>query len=306
MAPDVTWITDQIGLIDNGLLGTDGFGATYVVKGDTVALIETGTSLTAPTILAGLAALGIERDAVTAILLTHIHMDHAGGAGELAPELPNADVWISSLSGQHLVDPTRLLPSVERAVGAMWPYYGTVTPLDPSRLRPAEEMRLDLGQGLVIESIPTPGHSPDHLAFWCARDGALWAGDAIGIVMATHQVACAVTPPPAFDLQAQYATFERLRGLPISLLLPSHYGLVSGDPRGHLDHMEELIRLLHRDVWEASQRGSDATERVLERVMTPATRVHPGAERVVYGTTVMSVVGMQRYVTRNPDVAPLE
>ena len=303
MTVPVTQLSDYLWMIDNGLLETDGFGATYVIRGASIALIETGTSLSVPSILAGLDQLGINYAAVEHILLTHIHMDHAGGAGLLAQHLPNAQVYIHSMTAQYLVDPARLLRSVERAVGDLWSIYGTMVPLDATRLVAAENLRLDLGQNILIEALPTPGHSPDHLAFWEARSGTLWCGDAIGIVMSTHDVACAVTPPPTFDLQAQTATFATLRTLPIHMLLPSHFGQPAADPQTVLDTMETMVRELAADVEQGLRTGTMPTERILQRVMTSQATRYPRVERVVRGTTLMSIQGMQRYFVKQAEAA---
>ena len=189
--PAIMPIDDYITAIDHDLLGAPGLGVSYVVRGDPerVALVETGTSLTAPTTLAGLEQLGIPRDAVRYIVCTHVHMDHAGGAGSLAAALPGADVYINSASAQHLIDPTKLLASTRRAVGeALWPLQGDILPLPAERLRPAEALRLDLGRGLVLQAIATPGHSPDHIAFLEERSGALFAGDSCGIVLPRYGI----------------------------------------------------------------------------------------------------------------------
>lgn len=301
MTVPTTRLADHISMIDNGLLNTDGFGATYVVRGDSVALIETGTSLTADATLQGLEQLGISRDAVEHILLTHVHMDHAGGAGALARELPNASVYIHEMTAPHLSDPTRLLRSVERAVGPMWPLYGTVVPITAERLRPANGLRLDLGGGIVIEAIPTPGHSPDHLAFWDAHSGTLWSGDAIGIVMSTHRVPFAVTPPPAFDLPDQLATFERLAAMPISTLLPSHFGPTPTPPADAIAEMRERLLAL-RDATRAGMAEAELPiDRIVDQLLPTRRPLDPALDFVVRETIAMSVRGMQRYLERHPE-----
>ncbi|MFQ3663248.1 MAG: MBL fold metallo-hydrolase, partial [Chloroflexaceae bacterium] len=141
----------HITAIDHNLLGIPGIGVTYVVRGETVALVETGTSLTVPHTLAGLEQLGIRPEEVEHILCTHIHMDHAGGAGYLAAALPRAHVYINSSVSKHLVDPGKLLPSVRRAVGEeAWPLHGDIKPIPAERLLPAENLRLDLGRDVVL------------------------------------------------------------------------------------------------------------------------------------------------------------
>ncbi|MBA3469799.1 MAG: MBL fold metallo-hydrolase [Herpetosiphonaceae bacterium] len=300
MAVPITHIADHIAMIDNGLLQTDGFGATYVVRGDQVAIIETGTSLSAAAILSGLDQLGIARDAVAHILLTHIHMDHAGGAGVLLQALPNATVYIHSMTAPHLVEPSRLLKSVERAVGEMWPIYGSIVPIAAERIQPAETLRLDLGHQIVLEAIATPGHSPDHLAFWDAHSRTLWAGDAIGIMMSTHQLAFAVTPPPVFDLPAQLATFERLGHLPIETLLPSHFGRTLNPPATALDEMYTRLTVLCDATLAGMQQTELPLAQIVEQLMPTSRPLHPALDLVVRGTLAMSVRGMKLYFERHP------
>ncbi len=300
MAVSITHITDQIAMIDNGVLQTDGFGATYVVRSDQIAIIETGTSHSAETILQGLDQLGIARAAVEHILLTHIHMDHAGGAGVLLQSLPNATVYIHSMTAPHLVEPSRLLKSVERAVAEMWPIYGTLVPIAADRIQPAENLRLDLGRQIVLEAIATPGHSPDHLAFWDAHSRTLWAGDAIGILMSTHQLAMPVTPPPAFDLAAQLATFDRLGSMPIEILLPSHFGRTPHPPATALDQMHTRLTLLSDATLAGMQQAELPLAHIVEQLLPTDRPLSPALDLVVRGTLAMSVRGMKLYFERNP------
>lgn len=300
MQGSITQINDSISMIDNGLLNTDGFGATYVVRGDSIALIETGTSLNAETILHGLDQLKIERDAIEHILLTHVHMDHAGGAGVLAHSLPNATVYIHSMTAPHLVEPSRLMKSVERAVGAMWSVYGTVVPLDPDRLKPAEQLQLDLGKGVVLEGVPTPGHSPDHVAFWDASNAAMYAGDSLGIAMRTHDLAFAVTPPPAFDLAAQLQCFETLAAYPIQTLMPSHFGVTLETPQNTITMMRERVLDLCREVRDHLHDESMPIEAMIDRLSPAKQPLEPALDLVVRGTIGMSIHGMKLHFERNP------
>src|SRR5262245_44225749 len=111
---ELSHIDVHISAIDHELMGLPGLGVCYVVRGDEVALIETGTSLTVPHTLAGLEQLGVAPEAVGHIICTHVHMDHAGGAGYLAQAMPQASVYINSTTAQHLADPTRLMASTRR------------------------------------------------------------------------------------------------------------------------------------------------------------------------------------------------
>ncbi|MFL5804155.1 MAG: MBL fold metallo-hydrolase [Roseiflexaceae bacterium] len=290
--PAVISIDDTIAAIDHDLFGMPGIGVTYIVRGDAgrVALIEAGTSLTAPATLAGLDQLGIPRQAVRFIICTHIHMDHAGGAGLLAEALPNADVYINSTTAQFLVDPGKLLSSTRRAVGeALWPLQGSIQPLPPTRLRPAEALQLDLGRGVTLRAIISPGHSADHIAFFAEHSGALFAGDSCGVAMPRYGIEPRpVTPPPGFDLAAQIATYERLRALPFQHLLVTHCGPVEGGAAA--------LARQHQHLLAAAEAVGAAVARGDLDVAALAAQLFPAADHPVLRVwSEMSVAGIARY-----------
>jgi glyoxylase-like metal-dependent hydrolase (beta-lactamase superfamily II) len=292
-------IDDTIAAIDHELFGLPGIGVTYVVRGDPdqVALIETGTSLTAPLTLAGLEQLGVEREAVRSIICTHIHMDHAGGAGPLAEALPSADVYINSATAGFLVEPGKLIPSTRRAVGeALWPLQGVIHPFSPERLRPAETLRLDLGRGVVLRAIASPGHSADHIALFAEHNDALFAGDACGIAMPHWGLSPRpVTPPPGFDLEAQVATYERLSALPIAHLLVTHCGPVAGGAAA--------LRAQHAHLLEAAEAVRLAVARDALDIPALAARLFPTDDHPVLSVWgQMSVAGIARYFQKQRPV----
>ncbi len=287
-------VNDVITYIDNGLLDTPGIGTTYVVRGDEIAIVETGTSLCAGAILDGLAAIGVRPRDVRHILLTHVHLDHAGGAGVLVSSMPDARVYLHSLTIPHLVDPSRLLPSAERALGDLFAGHGTIVPLSPDLLFPAEALRLELGRGVCIEAVPTPGHSPDHLAYYERSTGALFTGDSIGIVLPAFGFLGPVTPLPAVDLVAQRDTFHRLLQIEIEHLLFSHWGPAS-------EPAHELIRRLQTsferfdELMRSSLEHGEVDEDAIVQAMLPATPLPPAGARVIVGWIKMNIKGMQRY-----------
>ncbi len=235
IAPDVYGL-------DLGLLGLEEYGAGYIVRGkEGVALVEVGTSLCVPRLLAGLEALGIAPEEVTHILCTHIHLDHAGAAGHLLEHLPRARVAIHSRDHRHLAQPARLLESVAQAVGTLFPLYGEVRPIPLERLLPGEELHLDLGGGVYLESIPTPGHSRDHLAYFLPHLGLLFPGDAAGVSLFEHRFSRPVTVPPAFDPLEMLHSLEVLRALRPSALCFTHFGR-HDDPEAVFDGLEKTLR----------------------------------------------------------------
>jgi glyoxylase-like metal-dependent hydrolase (beta-lactamase superfamily II) len=297
--PEIIPIDDHITAIDPDLLGGPCIGVIYVVRGDPsqVALIDTGTSLTAAATLTGLDRLGIPREALRYIICTHIHMDHAGGAGPLAAALPNADVYINSDTAKFLVDPERLLASTRRAIGeALWPLQGTIEPLPPTRLRPAETLRLDLGRGVTLQAVASPGHSADHIAFFDAGSGTLFAGDSCGVRMPRYGIGPRpVTPPPGFDLVAQIATYERLSALPIQRLLLAHCGAV--------EDAAAALREQHMRLLEAADTVRAAVEREDLDIAALATRLFPsGDQPVARAWAEMSIAGLARYFRKQLSV----
>jgi glyoxylase-like metal-dependent hydrolase (beta-lactamase superfamily II) len=293
--PTIIPIDDTIAAIDHDLLGMPGIGVTYVVRGDAdrVALIETGTSLTVPATLAGLDQLGIPRAAVQFIICTHIHMDHSGGAWALAAALPNADVFIGSTVASFLADPERLLSSTRRAIGeALWPRQGDMRPLPPERLRPSEGLELDLGRGVTLRAIASPGHSADHIAFFAQHNGALVAGDSCGVAMPLYGVGPRpVTPPPGFDLAAQIATYERLRTLPLQHLLVTHCGPVEGGAAALAQQHQHLLAAAEA-VGAAIARGN------LDTVSLAAQLFPTAGHPVLSVWSQMSIAGIVRYVQK--------
>lgn len=260
--------------LDLGLLGLEAYGACYVVRGQAgVALLEVGTSACVPRLLAGLAALGVERAAVTHILCTHVHLDHAGAAGHLLQEFPDACVVIHSRSHRHLLDPARLLQSVAQAVGPLFPLYGEVLPADPTRLLPAEDLCLDLGDGVLLQAVPTPGHARDHVAYFLPQHALLFPGDAVGVHLARYGIARPVTAPPAFDLAAALESLETMRRLRPARLALTHFG-VGDDPPAVFDRMEATLRR-----WDeiARQEGVEAAGRAVYQANLPPPGTEPGA-----------------------------
>jgi glyoxylase-like metal-dependent hydrolase (beta-lactamase superfamily II) len=289
-------IDRHITAIDHELLGLPGIGVSYVVRGDDIALIETGTSPTVPQTLAGLERLGIAREAVGHILCTHVHMDHAGGAGYLAAALPRAQVYIHSMTAPFLSDPTRLMQSVRRAVGEeAWPLHGDCLPIPPARLSPAEDLRLDLGNDVVLQAIATPGHSPDHLSFRDLHSGGLFIGDAAGLALDRWGLAFPVTPVPSYDLTAHQATIRLLQSLDLPRIYLTHHGAhddVAFQLSRAADRLAELIDLTSR-----AAAAGDVDVAALAARWVPYPDAGPAA-LVARSWSQMSVAGLLRWQQR--------
>lgn len=288
-------VDDYISAIDHDLFTMPGVGVSYVVRGDAdrVAIVDTGTSLTAEATLAGLQELGIPREAVCAIICTHVHMDHAGGSTLLVDALPNASIYIHSATAPLLVQPERLMSSTKFFSGeTLWPWQGTIKPVSPESLRPAEDLRLDLGRGIVLQAIPTPGHAADHVCFWIEQTGTLLSGDTCGIALPHYNVGLRpVTPPPGFDLVAQRASYDRLAQLPIAQILPTHCG-----PGGHDATSLQKQRQYLENVIEAVQTALQ-TDQYDEAAL--AAKFYPADSHPVLSIWgEMAIAGVARYLRK--------
>lgn len=290
-------ITDTIAFLDNNLLEIAGVGTTYVLRGEEIAIVETGTSISAPAILAGLVALGIDPVDVRHILLTHVHMDHAGGAGVLVKSMPDARVYLHSLTHEHLIDPSRLLSSAARALGDLFPRHGTIVPLEPERLFPAEHLRLDLGRGIVVQAVLTPGHSADHIAYYEQGSASLFCGDALGISLPRFDYSGPVTPPPAYDVTAQQQTFQTLLSLPIEHVLFSHWGESRESPAITIRRMADSYEHFDRLVRAGIDQGH-IDQAAIVQAMLPDKPLPPDGAWIIEGWITMGIRGLERYYTK--------
>jgi glyoxylase-like metal-dependent hydrolase (beta-lactamase superfamily II) len=302
MQLETVQFSDQIAYIDNGLLDSPGVGSTYVVRGDELAIIETGTSRCAPNVLDGLRRLGIDPAEVRHIVLTHVHMDHAGGTGTLLQAMPEARAYIHSKTAPYLVDPAKLVASAERALGELFSLHGPVEPVAAERIVYADDLRLDLGRGVVLRAIYTPGHSPDHLAYFEEQSGCLFTGDSLGIVVPRSAYAGPVTPPPAFKLADQRATFEKLRSLEIETLLFSHYGPSAQSPRATIELLHERFEQLVTLVQTGWAAGHVDHAAVIQALLGKAT-TDTHTEWLMAGWIEMSINGLVLFFERQAQKA---
>ena len=150
-------------LADVGMFGQQDFGAVYLIDDEAKAIVETGTSKDVRAILDAVREFGLRPADVDHVIVSHVHLDHAGGAGFLLKEMPNATVYVHERGYKHLVDPSKLVASAASALGDMAEEFGTMAPIPPDRLRAVTDGEtLDLG-GRVLRFFDSPGHAPHQL-----------------------------------------------------------------------------------------------------------------------------------------------
>jgi glyoxylase-like metal-dependent hydrolase (beta-lactamase superfamily II) len=212
--------------IDTAMFGRPRLTSAYLIDADRPALIETGPTTSVHSVRDGLDSLGIGPGDLAHIVVTHIHLDHAGGAGALAPHFPSATVWVHERGAPHLADPGRLVASAARIYGEgrLRELFGPVHPVPADRLRPmTDDDRIDLG-GRDLRVLYTPGHAGHHVALLDSRSRGVFVGDALGVFLPDVGVLRPATPPPEFDLELAVASVERIRDVDPSVVLFSHFG----------------------------------------------------------------------------------
>lgn len=236
-------------------LGLPGAIAAYVLLGDEPTVVDPGPSTALPALLEGLAALGVGAADLRHVALTHVHLDHAGATGHLLERFPRATVHVHEDGAPHMVDPTRLVASTRRTFGdAHDRLWGEVRPVPAARIRPWSPGAPGPWKGL--RPLSTPGHIAHHVAYLDERDGTLFSGDAMGIILAEGAPTHPPTPPPAIDLRAWQGTLDDLATVAPERFGATHFGL-HGDVPGRIGQLREGLLSLERRVRDARARGNE-------------------------------------------------
>ncbi len=269
----------------------------FLLRGASNALVDSGPSLGTERVVAALEALGIGEDELHFILLTHVHLDHAGGASFLLERFPRARVLVDEGSARHLIDPTRLLGSARRSLGNIAPYYGTMRPLAAERVIPLRDgFRLDLGGGSSMRAVHAPGHSAGHFAFLEESSRALFVGDALGHLIADSGYVLPATPAPEFDGEASAASARRLACLHPTLLCFPHFGATDrvGETFDRFLATLELSLAAAEEVLVSGGGPGQLAARLL-REMPP---LKEGEERLLPGILEVNAAGMLHYLRK--------
>jgi glyoxylase-like metal-dependent hydrolase (beta-lactamase superfamily II) len=215
--------------IDTLMSGYSGITAGYLVAGSRPCLVETGTARSAPTVRRALDALGIGPHDLATIAVTHIHLDHAGGVGDLAAAYPEAEIVVHQRGARHLADPSRLMRSARLVFGDLIEtVFGDLAPTDAARIRAVDDIdTIDLGGGRQLTTYYSPGHAQHHVGLLDSESGDLYVGDAAGVFIPEVGAIKPSTPPPDFDLDTALASLRHFAALTPQRLLFSHFGPVA-------------------------------------------------------------------------------
>lgn len=221
-------------------LGDPRVVAAYLISGKKRALVDMGYQMSAATIIQDLEAAGI--DNIDYLLPTHVHLDHSGSCGTLAKKFPSALVCVHPIGTNHLVDPTRLIEgATELFGGEMMQQYGFPEPISAERVHGLkDDETTDLGSGLTLRTVWTPGHASHHLSFLLEPMRVLFTGDCIGVYFPDIPILVPTTPPPSFNLDKALASIAKVRALMPAEFCTPHFGVLE-NPETWLDMNQQKL-----------------------------------------------------------------
>jgi len=216
--------TSDLTYVDTGMYDTPGYGSIYVLDSERPAVIETGTGHRYDLIVDAVEQAGIDRESLEVIAVTHVHLDHAGGAGYLLEEFPAADVYLYEAGAKFLRDPARIWEGTKAVVGDRIEYYAEPRPIPEDRLVALGDGELvDLGDH-ELRVHHAPGHAFHQAVFYDPANDGVFTADAAGINSPTVGGLRQTSPPPGFDLESCLADVELLQDLDPAALYYSHFG----------------------------------------------------------------------------------
>jgi glyoxylase-like metal-dependent hydrolase (beta-lactamase superfamily II) len=247
--------------IDTLLGGWSRMTAGYLIEGTEPILVETGSQSSVPALLEALDHHGVNANDLAAVAVTHIHLDHAGGVGDVARAFPKATIHVHPKGARHLVDPSRLIDSAGQVYGPLLDsLYGRLEPTPSERIHVLDDGEpIPVSPNRSLITIDSPGHAKHHLALHDTESGILFAGDAVGVRLPDAGILRPATPPPDFDLDQAINSLQRFLERRPSGVALAHYGLVP-DPLATLTEAQDILRRW-ADVADAAYRdGRDIAE----------------------------------------------
>lgn len=237
--PDTRWLDDDTGIIDLNFTGVPKVISAYLLRTDDgLAVVDIGPTSVMDTLIAGIRALGHAPNDVRHILVTHIHLDHAGAAGTWMRQLPDVRLYVHEIGAPHMFDPTNLIRSATRIYGDdMERLWGEFLPVSVERTTVLSDGdRLQIG-GRILDVVYTPGHASHHVTFFEPASRLAFVGDVGGIRIPPSALPIPPTPPPDILVETWKESIARLRALRPSRLLLAHFG-AADDVDSHLTELE--------------------------------------------------------------------
>ena len=254
-------------IIDLKPVGIENLICSYVLKANRVAIIESGPLASVENLLAGLEEIGIRNEQVNYLAVSHVHADHAGGAGALLRHLPNAKLLVHPRGAPHLVNPEKLWTQSKQALGKIAEMYGEVQSVLKERIiTVTDETIVNLGESIELRVLETPGHASHALSFYENTTRGIFTGDTAGIYLNKFDVVMPTTPSP-FHLEKTLTSLSRLIEMAPKKLYYSHFG-PAGDAVKKLKAYVVQLKLWGETVLDGMKDGEDFVNihrRILEK-----------------------------------------
>ncbi|WP_158855644.1 MBL fold metallo-hydrolase [Halorhabdus sp. CUG00001] len=294
---DVTDVTtgscSDLYYVDTGMYEVPNYGSVYIVDAERPAIVETGIGTHHGRILDAIDAVGLAPEEIEVLAVTHVHLDHAGGAGFLAEACPSATIVAHELGAPHLVDPSRLWEGTKQAVGDQITHYVEPDPVPEERVHGiGDGDEIDLGDHALIAH-HAPGHAPHQVVFEDPSNDAVFTGDAAGLYVPERDRAEPTSPPPDFDLEQALQDVEMLQELAPETLLYSHFG-----PARRTHQLDGYARRLGewvQSVTTAREKLGD-DESVIEHFASETEATEIWGDEKGRGETAMNVRGVLQYL----------
>jgi glyoxylase-like metal-dependent hydrolase (beta-lactamase superfamily II) len=255
--PTAQQLAGDLWILDTLYQGEPGVIASYLLTGrHGLALVDVGSAATVDQLVAGIRATGHAPEEIEHLVITHVHLDHAGACGRLVALCPRARVYVHRVGAPHLIDPSKLLASAERIYGdQMEKLWGRIEPTPAERVVTIEDGAMLTVGDRTLHALYTPGHAVHHVAYYDADRGEVFSGDLAGVRLQGIDHVRPPTPPPDLSLEDWAASIDRVLALDPQRLYLAHFG-------PYMDvalHLGELRTRL--DVWgEAALEGLRAGE----------------------------------------------
>jgi len=224
---DITEVAKNIYLIDDSLFCVPKSGSVYLVNEEKKALIDTGPATSSAVVLEGLKEAGVTPEEIDYIILTHIHLDHCGGAGVLIRQMPNATVLVHPKGVKHMINPANLVKSMLEVQGEdSIMRHGAVLPISEKRIKAVEDgEEIKLSDQQTLRIIDAPGHAPHEICIHESRNNGVFIGEAAGTYIEEENLIMPESPPPSFDMDLFVETLDKLKDLKPDRLYYAHYGV---------------------------------------------------------------------------------
>jgi len=259
----VEQLIDGIYRLERRIEGANAPFAVYFIKDGDGAILEPGPGVLAPDIQAAAIELGLSSPGY--IIPTHIHLDHAGGAGRLAQIFPDTMIVVNSQGAKHIIEPSKLIASTRMAFGDDFEsLYGPILPVPESRLKVVSDGdRLKVG-GRELLIIHTPGHAAHHIAVFDTKTKGLFSGESLGLIYSPGYPPLPAVAPPSFDMELYLKDMERLKALKPRLIFYSH-GTVAEEPEKLIDAVMDNTSLVGAFI-RRHLRAGENEEAIIGRV----------------------------------------